>query len=74
MAIPPHDQQSQLHLPWLGNDGLPLITMQQGTIRFWYRPEWSSKTLEGLVQKILAAFWNSEDPLQTHHWVGGRFI
>ena len=33
-----------------------------------------AKTLEGLVQKILAAFWNSEDPLQTHHWVGGHFI
>lgn len=40
-------QQSQLHLPWLGNDGLPLITMQQGTIRFWYRPEWSSKNIGG---------------------------
>ena len=50
------NQQSQLHLPWLDNDGLPLVTMQQGTIRFWYRPEWSSKTLEGLVRRILDAF------------------
>ena len=41
------NQQSQLHLPWLDNDGLPLVTMQQGTVRFWYRPEWSSKNLGG---------------------------
>lgn len=39
--------QSQLHFPYRMEDGSPLVNMGRGSIRFWYRPDWSSKSLGG---------------------------
>ena len=38
---------SQLQFPYRQQDGSPLVNLRRGSIRFWYRPDWSSKSLGG---------------------------
>lgn len=41
------ESQSKLQFPYRGEDLAPLVTLRRGSIRFWYRPDWSSKSAGG---------------------------
>jgi hypothetical protein len=37
----------QLQFPYRQADGTPLVNLRRGSIRFWYRPDWSSRSMGG---------------------------
>ena len=41
------EANSQLNYPYRNDDLTPLITMRRGSVRFWYSPDWSSKSAGG---------------------------
>ena len=41
------ESQSQLQFPYRGEDLAPLVNLRRGSIRFYYRPDWSSKSAGG---------------------------
>ncbi len=40
-------ENSLLNIPYRHDDLTPVISMRRGSIRFWYRPDWSSRSLGG---------------------------
>lgn len=42
------DSASEVHVyPWLRSDGRPNYSFRQGTVRLWFKPNWSSPSMSG---------------------------
>ncbi len=61
---------SQLNFPYRQKDSSPLLNVREGSIRLWYRPDWSSRSLggkgPGTFARLLELGENSSN--QTKGW------